>query len=232
MNPEFIEKNQIVERYLTGKLPFQGRQEFERYCRENPDALEQLHLAEHLHAGMRLLEASGQAPGWQEPKPVWWQRRESFYAALALSACLLVVIWVLGAYFVDRGRQIVALQEKLEAGPLHAPGRIRAITVQPDRAGPTGRAALTLQLKEFPELIELHIDVSYTRINVFRLTIDKKNQARAGTIYHAVKDSNGELRFAFNTSALTAGDYAVAIEGIGARGNRIGVGWLTMRVVE
>jgi hypothetical protein len=120
----------------------------------------------------------------------------------------------------------------MEAGPLHAPGRTRTITVQPDRDGPTGRVALTLQLKEVPELVELHIDLSYARMNVFRFTIDKKNQARAGTIYNVVKDSNGEVRYAFNTSALTPGDYKVTIEGVGARGNRVPVGWLTLRAAE
>jgi hypothetical protein len=104
--------------------------------------------------------------------------------------------------------------------------------VQPNRAGPTGQAALTLQLREFPQLIELHINVSYAPMNVFRITVDKKKQARAGTIYNAIRDSNGELRFAFNTSALTPGDYALTIEGVGAKGNRAEVGWLTVRVVE
>lgn len=231
MNPEFIEKNQIVERYLSGKLPYRGRQEFERYCRENPELLEQIKLGEYVHAGARLLEVSGQTTGIHEVKPIWWQRREYFYGLLALCGCLLIAIWVLAAYFADRGQQVAKLQQKMEAGPLKPPASTRTITFQPDRTGP-GRATLTLQLRELPQLIELHVDVSYARLNVFRVTVDKKNQARAGTIYNALKDSNGELRFAFNTSALTPGDYAVAIEGVGAKGNRIGVAWFTLRAVE
>jgi hypothetical protein len=210
MNPEFIEKNQIVERYLAGKLPFQGRQDFERYCRENPDVLEDIQLADRLHAGIKLLEASGRAPGWQEAKPVWWQRREVLFAVLALAAAFAIALWILGAYYADRGKQIATLQAKLEAGP----------------------PSLSLQLGEFPELIELHVDLSYSRLNVFRFTIDKKGQARAGSMYNVVRDSNGEVRFAFNTSALTPGDYAVVVEAVPQRGNRIATGWFTVRVVE
>ena len=68
MNPEFIEKNQIVERYLAGKLPFQGRQDFERYCRENPDVLEDIQLADRLHS----------------PSTAWlWQSEEVELAPIA-----------------------------------------------------------------------------------------------------------------------------------------------------
>ncbi len=231
MDPEFIEKNQIVERYLTGKLPFKGRQDFERYCREHPEVLEQIHLADQMHAGMRLLEASGRSPGLQEAKPVWWRRRELTLALLALSACLVIGLWVLGAQYADRGKQIADLQEKLTAGPLHAPGRTRSIRIQPNRAGPTSLPALNLQLKEIPDLVELHVDLSYTRMNLFRFIVDKKNQARAGTIYNLLRDSNGEVRFAFNTSALTPGDYAVVIEGIPARGSPIALGWFLVRAI-
>jgi hypothetical protein len=232
MDSEFIEKNQIVERYLAGKLPLKGRQDFERYCRENPGVLEEIQLADRLHAGMRLLEASGRAPGWQEAKPVWWQRREFLFGFLALGACLLIALWILGAYYADRGKQIAVLQAKLEAGPLHAPAKTRSIKIQPDRNGPSGRPSVNLQVKEFPDLIELHVDLSYTRLNVFRFTIDKRNQARAGSIYNVLRDSNGEVRFAFNSSALTPGDYAVVIEGVPQRGTRVPVGWFTVRVVE
>jgi hypothetical protein len=232
MNPEFIEKNQIVERYLAGKLPFQGRQDFERYCRDNPDVLEDIQLADRIHAGMKLLEVSGRAPGWQEAKPVWWQRREVLFAALALAAAFAIALWILSAYYAGRGQQIAALQAKLEAGPLHAPAKTRSIRIQPNRNGPPAAPSLNLQLKEFPELIELHVDLSYSRLNVFRFTVDKKGQARAGSIYNVMRDSNGEVRFAFNTSALTPGDYAVLIEAVLQRGNRIPAGWFTVRVVE
>ena len=38
MDRDFIARNQIVERYLSGRLPLKGATDFERFCRENPQA--------------------------------------------------------------------------------------------------------------------------------------------------------------------------------------------------
>ena len=59
MDRDFIARNQVVERYLSGRLPLKGATEFERFCRENPDVLDELGLAERVNAGLRLLDASG-----------------------------------------------------------------------------------------------------------------------------------------------------------------------------
>ena len=48
MDRDFIEKNQIVERYLLGKLPPKGVSDFERVCRENPVLVEEIGLAEQV----------------------------------------------------------------------------------------------------------------------------------------------------------------------------------------
>ena len=44
MDASFIERNQIIERYLAGRLPLKGVQDFERFCREHPEALVSLGL--------------------------------------------------------------------------------------------------------------------------------------------------------------------------------------------
>ncbi len=74
MDASFIQQNQIIERYLMGRLPLKGAQDFERYCRENPEAVTQLGLPDRINAALRLLDASGQ------PEP--WSRK----AATALAA--------------------------------------------------------------------------------------------------------------------------------------------------
>ena len=37
MDRQFIAENQIVERYLTGRLPPKGMMDFEQYCRRHPE---------------------------------------------------------------------------------------------------------------------------------------------------------------------------------------------------
>src|SRR6267142_319010 len=62
MDPKFIEENHIIEKYLSGALPLKGQLDFERYCLENPDLLDDLKLADRLHRGMRLLESGRRSP--------------------------------------------------------------------------------------------------------------------------------------------------------------------------
>ncbi|HEU4531202.1 MAG TPA: hypothetical protein VFR59_08445, partial [Steroidobacteraceae bacterium] len=81
-----------------------------------------------------------------------------------------------------------------------------------------------------PELVELRVDVSFARLNTFRLTIDKRDQARAGTIHNLMRDSNGLLRLQLNTSSLSVGDYKVRVEGVTMRGQLVPVAWFNVRV--
>ena len=59
MDRDFIARNQIVERYLSGRLPLKAATEFERFCRDNPKLLDEIGLPETVNAGLRLLEAGG-----------------------------------------------------------------------------------------------------------------------------------------------------------------------------
>src|SRR5271155_5694939 len=69
MDFQFIERHQIIERYLAGKLPLKGAQDFERFCKDHPELLEDLGLATRVNAGLRLLAAGGRppAPGGKNP---------------------------------------------------------------------------------------------------------------------------------------------------------------------
>jgi hypothetical protein len=237
MDRAFIEKHQVVERYLAGKLPFKAVQDFERFCRENPELLDEIELPERLNAGLRLLEASGRPPappGPEEPEPPreqWWRRIEVTAGLGALCAVLLISLWVLGIKYAERGDKVAALEQQVESGSLQAPSRTRTIPVTPSRV-PTNRTALTLQLKETADLVELVLNMSSARYNTFRVIVDKKDQGRAGAIHNLLRDSNGNLRLIVNSSALRPGNYQVTIEGLPGRGSPVAVGWFNVRVVN
>ena len=59
MDREFIIKNQVVERYLSGRLPPKGVTDFERLIRSRPELIEELGLPDRVNAGLRLLDAAG-----------------------------------------------------------------------------------------------------------------------------------------------------------------------------
>ncbi len=44
MDRDFILRNQIVERYISGKLPIKGATEFEKFCTDNPTVLDELQV--------------------------------------------------------------------------------------------------------------------------------------------------------------------------------------------
>src|SRR3954467_6276347 len=97
MDREFIIKNQIVERYLAGRLPPKGVTDFERLIRSRPELIEELGLADPVHAGLRLLDAAGVAEPWAEkPKKFWESSSFSLAAAgvaiVALLACAVLAL--------------------------------------------------------------------------------------------------------------------------------------------
>ena len=104
MDPDFIARNRIVERYLGGRLPLKGAQDFERYCREHPEMLDQIGLSESINAALRLLEAGGHAPPWEvRPKP-WWERLPVLLAAAGLALVFAVVSLLLYDHLAARDR--------------------------------------------------------------------------------------------------------------------------------
>ncbi|MGH8265468.1 MAG: hypothetical protein ACRET4_18485 [Steroidobacteraceae bacterium] len=230
MDPKFIEENHIIEKYLSGALPLKGQLDFERYCLENPELLDDLKLADRLHRGMRLLESGGRS-ALAEPTEKPWQKLPVILGAAGLIAILLVAVIVLGAKLSTEHGRAAGLERQLEMGPLKPPSEIHAVLVKPDRVA-TSRIHFTVYGGGHPQLIELKIDVSHALQSAFRITIDKKDQARVGTLDRVLRDSNGLIKMTFNTSGVTPGIYRFRIEGITMRGDLIPVAWLNGNVTE
>lgn len=228
MDAKFIEENQIIEKYLSGRLPLKGQFDFERYCLEHPELLDELKIADRLNRGMRLLEAGGRADAL-DPKEKPWKTMPVLIGAAALIFALVIALIVLGSKYAGERSNRSSLEHRLVTGPLKPPTEARSVLVHPERVK-SEKAQLSIYGGERPQLIELKIDVSFALQNAFRVTIDKKDQARVGTIDRVLKDSNGQLKFNFNTSGVTPGLYRMQIEGITLRGETIPVAWLNVKV--
>ena len=85
MDREFIIKNQIVERYLAGRLPPKGVTDFERLIRSRPQLIEELGLADKVNAGLRLLDAAGIAEPWAEKPKKFWEKPAFTFGAAGLA---------------------------------------------------------------------------------------------------------------------------------------------------
>ena len=130
MDREFILRNQIAERYLAGRLPVRGTHDFERYCRQHPEFIHELGLAERVHAALRLLEAGGIAPPWEAKPRAWWEQLPVLIAVAVLAVACGITAMVMasklsGTRCVDRVAQAAhrrATPRARHQHPQHAAG--------------------------------------------------------------------------------------------------------------
>ena len=240
---KFIEEHQLLERYLEGKLPAKGARDLEQWCRGNPEYVNELKLAERAQSSLKLLEACGRPVDLSEPRTPWWR---SVYLLIGLAAATflsLTALWVLiGKYYALENRLEEARTVQSQ-GPLVQPTNETSVTVVPDRDPGVGRARIAVN-RDVPQLIDLHIDLSYTqpsasgpqtslqakKVTTFRLVVDKKDQGRALIINNLLRDSNNQLRITLNTTGLSAGIYTARIEGVPFGGGVFPLGWMLLEV--
>jgi hypothetical protein len=222
MDREFIIKNQIVERYLAGRLPPKGVTDFERLIRSRPQLIEELGLPEKVNAGLRLLDAAGIAEPWAEKPKKIWEKPAFALCAAALAAAALIGCLVLAMQVSSRNAKIAKQAAENIERPIAPSTRKRTIIVGVARNGPPAAATLTISQGEFAEL---KADLSWARYGLYKVSIDRVNQGRVAVIDGLEKDSNGHLRVSLNAGAFGPGDYMVTIEGFNMRRESIPVGW-------
>ena len=230
MDRDFIARNQVVERYLSGRLPLKGATDFERFCRDNPDVLDELGLPERVNAGLRLLEASGKPEPWQEAKKPFWQKPQ-------VTIGLAVVVIGLGTALTfamndsaAKAQRINKLQSQAIERPLDPATSTREIRLLPSREGGSNTPAITIGGGGAAQLADFKIDESRSPYKIFRVTIDRIDQGRVAVISELAKDSNGHLRIALNSSALGPGNYQLTIEGLTWRGDAEPDSWITIGI--
>jgi len=229
MDAAFIERNQIVERYLTGKLPPKGVIDFERWCQANPGFVESIGLGDRINAALKLLESSGKPEPWAERPRRFYERAVSFFVAAGIAVAAAIIAVTMSSRVSEAERQVAVLEKKVGERPLLPVTETRTVVLQPSRTGPSQRPALTLDGRS-GELADLKIDVSWSRYTMFRVQVDRTDQGKVATIGNLQRDSNGQLRVAFNSSALGPGDYQITLEGVDWKGGTEPQAWVTFAV--
>ncbi len=229
MDRDFIARNQIVERYLSGRLPLKGATDFERFCKENPQMLDELGLPERVNAGLRLLEASGKPEPWQEAAKPFWSKPPITIGLAAATLVLGVALAVVAGQSAGKTDKIAKLQKRVAEQPLDAATATQTFRVMPNRDGATNTPAVTIG-GGAAVLADFKIDESRSAYKTFTVTIDRVDQGRVGVIHNLVKDSNGHLRLTLNSSALGPGTYQLTIQGLSWRGDAEPDSWLTIGI--
>jgi len=230
MDRDFIARNQVVERYLSGRLPIKGATDFERFCRDNPELLDELGIPERVNAALRLLEASGKPEPWSEPKKPFWQKLEIVAGLLVATIVLAISLAIVASGSSQKTRRIAALRQEATDRPLDPATSTRDIRLLPSRDGASDSPAIIIGGGSEAQLADFRIDESRSPSRLFRITIDRINQGRVGVIDHLAKDSDGNLRIALNSSALGPGDYQLTIEGLNWQGLPQPDSWVTIGI--
>ena len=229
MDATFIEQNQIIERYLSGRLPLKGAQDFERWCRENPDTLARLGMADRMHMGLRLMDASGQPEPWAEKPMPFYQKPVAIAAVAGIAGTMLIAALMLLVSVKEKDRRIRVLTDELHQQPLLPVRSTRGITVQPSRTGPLSQSMVRIGGAD-TEMADFKFDVSWSSYSNFRVIVDRVDQGRVAVLTNLVRDSNGHLRISLNSSAVGPGDYQVALEGLDWRGTPVPQAWASFSV--
>ena len=230
MDRDFIARNQVVERYLSGRLPIKGATDFERFCRDHPELLDELGIPERVNAALRLLEASGKPEPWAEPRKAFWQKLEIVLGLLGAALVLAVALAIVASNSAQKTRRIAALRQEATERPLDPATSTRDIHLLPSREGASDSPAIIIGGGNEAQLADFRIDESRSPYRLFRITIDRINEGRVGIFDHLAKDSDGNLRIALNSSALGPGDYQLTIEGLNWQGAPQADSWVTIGI--
>ena len=231
MDRDFVARNQVVERYLSGRLPLKGATDFERFCHQHPELLDEIGLPERVNAGLRLLEASGKPEPWQQAAQPVWQKPQAILGLAAAVLLLGVALAIVAAGSAGKSHRITALQKQAFERALDPATSTREIRLLPSRAGASNTPAITIGGGSV-QLADFKIDESRSPHHSFRVTIDRIDQGRVAVITNLAKDSNGHLRIALTSSALGPGNYQLTIEGLSWRGDPEPDSWITIGIVR
>lgn len=229
MDRDFIARNQIVERYISGRLPIKGATEFEKFCTDNPEVLDELGLPERVNAGLRLLEAAGKPEPWQEAPRKFWEKPHLSIGLGAATLVLLAGLAVVWSASSDKNARIAKLQKQVTEQPLEPATITRTIRLLPSYKGGSNSPAVIVG-GEQTQLADLKLDLSRSAYRAYRVTIDRIDQGRVAVLHNVSKDSNGHIRIALNTSALGPGNYQLTIDGLTWKGEVVPDAWITIGI--
>jgi hypothetical protein len=229
MDRDFIAKNQIVERYFADKLPPRGALDFERYCRDNPEILDELRVALRVQAGLRLMVAGGIPLPWEERPKQWWEQLPVIIGAGALTLILAIASASLALKLSGARHQVDALKSEVQERPIQPIRSTHTVLIVPGRSAPSAEAALTVS-NGSAEFVDLKFKMEWSAYSQFRVTIDRVGQGRVMVLGNVLRDSNGQLRIAVNSAALGPGKYQFAIEGLTLGNEARPQAWFTLGI--
>jgi hypothetical protein len=231
MDQAYIEHHQIAARYLIGQLPARYAFEFERFCRENPQYVDATGLPERINSGVRLLDIAGLRQPWDPEPPKFWQRLPVVLGVGGLTLLLAYTTYHFFSSATAAKTEIVSLKKRLAQDGATAITGTQLIMLEPSRTGKPAQAQFGVDLAQGPRLLELHINLGWSKANRFRVVFERAQEGRELIIGNLLKDSNGEVRMELNSSIFGSGAHTIQIEAQGlAAADHVPVAWSRFEV--
>jgi len=154
----------------------------------------------------------------------WWQdRRVALGAAVAIALLALASAWLASSASIARERMAL-LEAQAEEGFLLPPSTVRTVRVRTGSGVTLGGGR--------PERVELRIDARSNTYKVFGISIARDDGTAVMRFDRLQRDTNGEIRFALNSTLLPPGAYTIEVEGFTWRGETEPFGRVGLRVVR
>ena len=255
MDRKYIENEHVVDRYLAGELTVREAREFEMFCLEHPDFLNQLPIPVRLKARLSrrpseesetgifrtipssathtALEVSDEGFDVDDEPERSRSSGSSFIQRGVLAVLALALLAALGGLWTYAMRasalekELQTKEREAQAVRMQPPASIQTYRVQPVRVQPS-EATVQLGWLMPPQLLELHIDVTQGKFTQFQITIDKVDEGRLLQIRRMTRDSNRELRLGLNSSAFGPGEYLLRLDAYNWRGQTQEYGWVRL----
>jgi hypothetical protein len=168
----------------------------------------------------------------EPPVLEWWQTRP-VVAGLGVVCVAALALAVAALVSASRDRESARVAaEREQTLTLRAINSVRALRIAPNPRSWSASPDATLAWPEPPQLLELHLPVSYSEFLTFAVTIDKVDHGRVMVVERMTPDSNKELLLSLNSSAFGPGEYRLRLQGYTWRGDRVDVGWVRLQVTD
>jgi hypothetical protein len=168
----------------------------------------------------------------EPPELAWWQTRP-VVAGLAFACFALLALAVTSMLGASRDRESARVAaEREKTLTLRAINSVRALRIAPNPRSWSASPDATLAWPEPPQLLELHLPVSYSEFLTFAVTIEKVDHGRVLVVERIAPDSNKELLLSLNSSAFGPGEYRLRLQGYTWRGDRVDVAWVRLLVTD
>lgn len=231
MDHSFIERADIIDRYVRGTMPPAERSEFEEHYLDCEECLEQLELARSLREGIKVCAAQESHGVASQPRSRWfgwfsWRlATTAAMAVLLISAIPSVVLY----RSLERTRteldQETHKADQLINAPLLPPA---VYTLSPTRGA---QATRTIRIPESPRWILLALELDTSQYHDYRAVLRDGTGQAAWTSGDLKADGPDAIGVALPSRILQPGEYTLLLEGRAADGRYVSAASFPLRAV-